>query len=308
MYSLENKTQKLFYPSENCDSITSLAIPPTRRVIAICEYSRKGVIVSLLDFPSLKRRKPLVASENSNHPFLYSAFSSDSKYFAVQEGAPTWNLYVFNWEKNKLIGSTQSVVEHGKTTNFIRFHPTDPSILVTAGFGTLNFFRVTDGLIKSLPLNTYKKELGNILCHTFVTDKRCIVCTDNGELILFENTGSCIELKVYIPVSPTEISPIYSITPIAKGFIAGTRENTIRIYEESDDSAEYYHMYKQIRAKTGNDIIKAVTTSPSDDLIIASTNNCQVFSFSMSKIELVKTEDAKLDVTLGPFHSPNNVY
>lgn len=316
LYSTETKTQKIVYPSDQCECITSIAVSPNRKVFIACERVRKGAILSVFDInPTIKRRKPITLGENGPIEYFNASFSPDNKLVAVQGGAPNYTLYIFVWDKGRLLG-TANPVEQGKTVNCIKFHPLDSSILVVAGKGLLVFYRISEGGFKALPLNTLKRELGNIQSAVFVNDKRCICATDRGDLILFENTGSCIELKCYLKCSPEDDNPITCICPFAKvylilfhqGFICGGVEGTVRVYEESEDALEYYKTFRTLRAGKNVDQVIHITISPTEDLMVCSTRDAKAYLLSLSNLEMLRPEDVKLELCVGPFHSSSSVY
>lgn len=303
IYSSESKTQKIIYPSDQCECITSLAVSMNRKAFILCEKVRKGAIISVYDVgQQIKRRKPITLSENGPIEYFNATFSPDNKLLAVQSGAPNYQIYIFVWDKGRLLGTASPVTEQGKTVNSIKFHPLDSSILVVSGKGLLIFYRISEGGFKALPLNTLRRELGDIQAGIFVNEKRCICATDRGDLILFENTGSCIELKTYLNCSPSDGNALYCICPFAKGFICGGVDGTVRVFEESEDSLEYYKIFRTLHTKKSIDPVIHITISPTEDTMLCCNRDCQVYTLSLSNLEMLRPEDVKLELLIGPFH------
>ena len=59
-----------------------------------------------------------------------------------------------------------------------------------------------------------------------------MVSTENGEIMLLENTG---EYMQFIASSPMGNTRITCVVPYSKGFLAGTENGEVIIYEQSSD-------------------------------------------------------------------------
>jgi hypothetical protein len=66
---------------------------------------------------------------------------------------------------------------------------------------------------------------------------RLLVCTENGEIMLLENSG---EYLSFIPTSPMGGVRIQCVVPYSKGFLIGGDSGEIIIYERSEDPKHPY--------------------------------------------------------------------
>ena len=75
---------------------------------------------------------------------------------------------------------------------------------------------------------------------------RIILCTENGEIMLLENSGEFIS---FISHSPMNGFKIQCIIPYSKGFLIGGESGEILIYEKSEDVRHPYVKRKSIVIK-----------------------------------------------------------
>lgn len=109
LYNIDQKTQKFIPGSDKAEGMTSMAVSPNRRYVAVAEKGEKPII-TIYDLHSLRKRKILSSPEVQSGEYVSMAFSPDSKYLATQGGKPDWTLLYWTWEKSKVMAST-------KTTN-----------------------------------------------------------------------------------------------------------------------------------------------------------------------------------------------
>ena len=84
--------------------ISSLALNPTRNLIAFTEFGDRPLLV-VYDLENRKKLKLLRCAEFKSHDVVSLAFSHDSKYILVQGGHPDYQVVYFFWEKGKVITS-----------------------------------------------------------------------------------------------------------------------------------------------------------------------------------------------------------
>ena len=84
--------------------ISSLALNPTRNLIAFTEFGDRPLLV-VYDLENRKKLKLLRCAEFKSESVVSIAFSHDSKYILVQGGHPDYQLVYFFWEKGKVITS-----------------------------------------------------------------------------------------------------------------------------------------------------------------------------------------------------------
>ena len=119
--------------------------------------------------------------------------------FLVQSGKPDWNLYLWNWEKGKLITSMRSSADPNRFIADASFHPMDTSGICIVGDHTLKFFRISDNNFKQVSVSMMKREYQIYTCHSWLNDDLVAVGTTTGEVLIFEMSGS-YELKAVLQV------------------------------------------------------------------------------------------------------------
>ena len=81
------------------------------RYLAVAETTMENkAIVTIYDLmhDGAKKRKVLSNSELAATEFISISFSPDSKYLAAQSSSPDWTLFLWVWEKNKLLTSART--------------------------------------------------------------------------------------------------------------------------------------------------------------------------------------------------------
>eukprot|EP00898_Chlorokybus_atmophyticus_P003830 jgi/Chlat1/4448/Chrsp29S00328 len=146
-------------------------------------------------------------------------------------GAPDWTLVVWMWEKAKVAASLKTTNHHAAPVHQVAFHPQDPAVLSVVGDGICKTFRLADSLLKLLPSSITKRDQQNYVCHAWLPADvdRCVVATDNGELLLLENG----EYKTTIPYT-WEGRSIECIIGYSKGFIVGGERGRVTVFERAD--------------------------------------------------------------------------
>ena len=104
-----NYSQEVVALTGKGSHISSLALNPTRNLIAFTEFGDRPLLV-VYDLENRKKLKLLRCAEFKSHDVVSLAFSHDSKYILVQGGHPDYQLVYFFWEKGKVITSiTRSI-------------------------------------------------------------------------------------------------------------------------------------------------------------------------------------------------------
>ena len=99
-----NYSQEVVALTGKGSHISSLALNPTRNLIAFTEFGDRPLLV-VYDLENRKKLKLLRCAEFKSHDVVSIAFSHDSKYILVQGGQPDFQLVYFFWEKGKVITS-----------------------------------------------------------------------------------------------------------------------------------------------------------------------------------------------------------
>jgi WD40 repeat protein len=183
---------------------------------------------------------------------------------------------------------------------YTNFHPLDNNILCVSGDYTLRFFRLSENVLKQISVNMMKRELQMFTCHTFMNEEVLLVGSDNGEVFLFEFTGS-YELMACVQVSDSG-SRIETIAAYTKGFIVGCEGGLVNVFERSEESNEFYKCTKIFRTPLSC-TPGALIVSPSEDLLLCASKTNQLLVLSLSNSDIVKAEDMSFDHLSCSFHS-----
>ena len=84
-------------------ALTTVAVSPNRRVIAVAERINDRPHVIIYDLQSGKRRRTLQSELIKSNEIVSLMFSSDMKYLLTQGGGPDYTLIYWSWEKSKVM-------------------------------------------------------------------------------------------------------------------------------------------------------------------------------------------------------------
>jgi WD40 repeat protein len=136
--------------------------------------------------------------------------------------------------------------------------------------------------------------------------------------MIFENTGEYRgELQYVNNVSQT-IRSIHSMVSFTKGFVVGCSGGAAAVYEKVDEtlqtgaqalaaqgSSAQKEMFKKTREFNLQDSaakIISMALSPSEDTVLCSTDNCQLYSISIQGSDIKGSDDSKFEVFSQSFH------
>ncbi|ETV69937.1 hypothetical protein H257_14532 [Aphanomyces astaci] len=300
IHSIETKEQQFLHGMESGTSggFTAMAVSANRKYLAMAEKGDAGV-VNMYDLTTFRRKKPLVYSDLGSESYVSLAFSGDGKYLVGQGGAPEWNLMLWSWEKAKVVTTFKAAAQYGSSIGQVDFCPTDSNSLCVSGNGTIKFFKVTDGQLRQ-QVNSLKREPGNFLCHTWLSDDRVIAATITGELWLFES----MEFRTVLSSSPTDGQYCSSLLAYSKGFVCGGSGGVVRIYEKSDDSREHFKRTKVFSIDGNPQCIQHLAISPSEDTLICSLENNQLYMLTLSSTDILKEDAMNFELVSTAFHRP----
>ena len=241
-------------------------------------------------------------------------------------GAPDWQVFLWNWEREKLIAKTsiglQGEIQRNLCNFMISYNPFDSgsTILVTGPNNTFVYMKTrkedNDWVFTQDHSQINNLEQGrdistNFTCHSWSKNTGYIlICTDNGEMLLCANNG---EYKAYILDSPLGkcIDSVYSFS---EGFVV-CAENNILIYqsEDGDDRSllrlDGESITLAMRDGTNSQntqqcSIRALTANEEEDKVYAVTSTGQLVwaQIELQANSMGRNEYVKFDYVLGPFH------
>mmetsp|Transcript_9007 Transcript_9007/g.25093 ORF Transcript_9007/g.25093 Transcript_9007/m.25093 type:complete len:1245 (-) Transcript_9007:111-3845(-) len=313
LYSADQKVQSRVFPgTEGSEGITSLAVSPNRKFLAVCERFQDRAACSIFDVNTGKRRRgTLTYTDCDAREYVCAAFSSESKFLITQGGPPDWALVLWSWDKARPHGAVKVSNLTGSAIHECSFNPQDSSLVCVIGDGVFKFFRLQEGSFKNIPNQLSKlREASNqnYVCHTWLHDERLIVCSESGDALLFDNGG---EFKMVLPCSPGEPRSLLCVAPFSRGFVAGGESGTVRVYERLDDAKEMFRRTKEVRLDggaaspvgPGAGAVTALAVSPQEETLAIATSTSQLLQLSLSPSDLLKAEESAVSDVLTSFHS-----
>ncbi|KAI3369623.1 hypothetical protein L3Q82_025335 [Scortum barcoo] len=338
-YNTVQRCQRFIPGSEKSQGTRALAISANRRYLAVSESGEKATITVFdLQHEQGRKRKVLTAGDMLVQEFVSMAFSPDSKYLIGQTGSPEWTLIFWLWEKQKVLATAKTSNSNSPVTQ-VSFSPYNNMQLCVSGTGVFKLFRYSEGALKqsSFP----KLESINFLCHTWMTEEQVIAGTDTGRLLVFEsgdlrreiNVASKavqeqsdrfeadhmntvhrqVEMKKIRDTDVDEDASVPRITAIlsySKGFACSLGSGTVCLFEKNEEDG--YRKSSVIRIPPdpySNELtptecqeIDTMCISPAEETLAISTDRGQLYSFSLSSVEMNK-EEHHFEFLLQSFHS-----
>lgn len=303
IYNTDTKVQRFIHGSDmngpqGATEITALAVSPNKRYVAVAEKGVERATITVFDVRTLKKRKALSTPDCHSREYVSMCFSPDNKNLLTQGGAPDWALINWVWGKSKPLQITR-VESKSNPIYQCSFCPSDPTVIAVTGKNTLLFFRAEEGAVALKPIETslYEREAEDYLCHSWCAGRKMVVGTSTGNILYFENEMFRATLKS----SPQNGKSIESITPFSRGFVIGCDEGALKLY--TDDAAENYKLTRSFNVSGHSHKLRCISISPSEDNLVLTTENCQVFLLKLFDTDVLKSEDMKFEPLSELFHS-----
>lgn len=236
-------------------------------------------------------------AEVNSREFVCMTFSADGKGLLTHSGAPDWTLVYWQWDKGKVGAVSKPATAPTSAVYQCSFNPFDNSVVCVTGDGVCRFMRINEQILKPLPGAMGKREPQGYLCHAWMSEDRVIVATDSGDLLLLE-AG---ELKAALPSAPTDGQSIDSIVSYSKGFVCGADGGMVYVFEKTDDK-DYYKQTKTFRIENNLSKIKSLAVSPSEEQLVCSLANSQVYVLTLSNAEILKADEMNFELLSQSFH------
>jgi WD40 repeat protein len=301
LHNLEQKTQKFMPGTENTEDIVAMCISPNRKFLAVSESSDKAT-VTVFDCIGLKRRRMLQSTECLSREFVSVAFSSDSRVLVAQGGAPDWTIVIWSWEKSKQLGFLKMTANPSNTCVHVACSMVDANSVSVVGNGNLKQIKILESGLKLLPSAIGKREPQNYTAQAWTSDDRLIVGTDHGDILVVEGA----ELKSNLGKAQTELSCVESLCVYSKGFVVGSDEGVITLFEKTDDR-DLYKRTRSFRNESNSFKVRSMALSPSEDALVIALDNSQLFTFLLSNadIRFVRFPPPTFSPLHPPFHPPH---
>uniref|UniRef100_A0A8C8F0J8 EML-like second beta-propeller domain-containing protein n=1 Tax=Oncorhynchus tshawytscha TaxID=74940 RepID=A0A8C8F0J8_ONCTS len=323
-YNIDQKWQRFIPGLERSQGMYALAISSNRRYLAVSERGERATItVYDLQHEQSRKRKVLNGGDIHVQEFVSMAFSTDSKYFIGQSGAPDYTLFYWMWEKQKVMAMVKTTVATNPV-NQVSLNPYDNTQICVSGNGVLKLFRYAEGVLKQSTF--HKQETHNFLSHAWMSEERVIAGTEAGRLMVFESGDLRWDMSVTTKTAMSQDPdsnnlPIYHeikcyqisfITAYSKGFACSAGPGTVYLFERTDDK-DNYRKTREIRippdqcshepSHAEQQQIVSLVISPSEETVVTSTDRGQLYSITLSSAEMSKGEQVQFEFLSHSFHS-----
>lgn len=312
IYNTKTRTQSFIIPHTGSNDapdvmheITAIAVSPNMWYVAVAEKGEDRACIRVYDIRTkgflVTLRQPATfastsGSTNQSHEYVNLCFSADSKSLLSQGNGPDHVLVNWLWDKPKPLQITK--VEASSVTQ-CSFCPTDPTHVCVSGKGYLQYFRVDGGqaYLSTITTSLLDRPPDNYTCHAWLSNKRMVVGTDKGELLLFDNAL----FRSVIKSSPGKGRAITAIKPFSLGFVVGLADGTVQVFE--GDKLAFYNMTRSYDLPDTNSAITSIAISPSDDHMAITTSDQQAYEMHMFATDTLRPEDMKFTPLVCGFHS-----
>ncbi|KAM4721643.1 cilia- and flagella-associated protein 57 [Rhinophrynus dorsalis] len=333
-YNIDQKLQQFIPGSEKSKGMQSLAISPNHRYLAMSEKGLEKATITIYELACVpfKKRKVLSAPDFTVHEFVSIAFSPDSKYLVAQSRYPECHVIFWMWEKQKVMATVKIDIQSNPFCQ-VSFNPKDNTQICVTGLGVFKMFRYVDGSLKQI--NFQKMDSQNFLCHSWLSEDRIICGTDTGKLCLWESGDLRWEVNISSTTGPRESGKystssqdgralsaqpatgsssvrINAILAYSKGFLCSAGPGRVCMFEKVEEK-ELYKRSRDIRipqdehssdpSQSEQQEVVCMCLSPSEEVLLISTNKSQLYSIALSSAEISKGEDAHFEYLTEPWHS-----
>jgi len=295
---------------------TAIACCYPKKFIAVAEKADTGAVVIFYDSHSLRKKKVLAFPELGSKEIKCIAFSDCARYCLTMGGSPDWNLVLWAVEKTAKVVSVIKISPSDDTpVHQVSFCPWDSSHIVVIGKNLIKFFRIFEGTMRPAA-QAVRKDQANFISHCWLPDDMLILGTESGEILLMENG----EYKgVIYPTGheqPEDVTPSFSFCGTSRGFIAGTVDGELRMFERKSDSKDSWEIIKRfivpgVSKEQPRGKVRAIAMGPDDYLAVA-TDMQQLFTINVSTMyqpdnvsEGGEGGSKLFTPVISQFHSPN---
>lgn len=304
--------------------ITSVVTCFTKKIVAVAEKVEPNAIITFYDSHTLRRKKLLTHAELGSNEIRSLSFSEDGRYLIAQGCSPEWNLVLWSVEKNvKVVASVRSSTSDDTPIHQVSFCPWDSNVILVLGKSILKLFRFVEGQLRPLAL-TVRREQANFISHCWIPDENLIIGTETGDLMFIES----LEFRGLIGLNGPQhasntlggtaaataadgeafegVMPVKCLAPTSRGFIMGTVNGHMKLFERMEDIKEKYQLednfslYGDFKGD-----ITAFAMGP-DESLVCVTSKHQLLSISLTNIPMMKNGVGGVEYVLTPFHSPND--
>ncbi len=278
IYSIDDKSQKFIPGTEGSDGITAIALSHNRKQLAVCESSVKAFCSvynigkmletfkekksanNVYDQVTIKKKKILCSQDYTAKSFISVDFCQANEKLLVTLGDDC-RVTVWQFDKQKCV-ATELIVLSTTTAvcQQVSFSNTNPDVIVVTGRDVYRYYTLTD--TNQLKLShsgfTRKDESAaaistNWVRHAWLSDGKFVVCTDIGQILIFEQTGDFKNIQISDPkkqpfainsVLPFQMgshqdAPSGSKQQSKSGFVVAGDSGQLRVFFKSEGVQPY---------------------------------------------------------------------
>lgn len=248
-YEHETGLHKFILKSNKTVEISSFCVSANRKYIALAEKLSDGMQVNVYTQTG-SRVRTLEFKYLSKLPVVSMDFSTDNKYLATVTSLPDVFVYLWQVDKSRLVGMVDVPFELTRIT----VSPWAYWSLCTTGPSSIRMWRLVEKQLKQVDPMPKRRELSTnaqqqqastgvnrFSCHCWYDEEKVIAGTEEGDLLIFENS----ELKKTLKAVHGEAYAITSVAPVARGIVACGEGGMVSVFERTMDENVYFRILKQ---------------------------------------------------------------
>ncbi|XP_064153500.1 cilia- and flagella-associated protein 57-like isoform X1 [Anguilla rostrata] len=249
-YDTHRKCQRFVTATEKSQGLQALAISPDRLYLAVSERGEKSTVTVYELQQDYMRKRKVLSGEGLLQVFVCMAFSHDSQYLIGQSGEPDWTLFLWIWQKNKLIPTIKT---GGPTSPIckVSFNPQDNTQVFVCGHGVFKFFSYVEGTLKQT--NSKRQEPHHYLSYDWVSESEVLMGTDRGQLLLFRYQDLLWRTDLRTIQDPERLEEqkqedihVTAIAAYSKGFACSAGPGLVYLFQKTKDT-DIYRISREIR-------------------------------------------------------------
>ncbi|NXK61399.1 CFA57 protein, partial [Sylvietta virens] len=333
---LEHKWHNFIPGTEKSRGVQALAVSPDRRFLAVSEAAGEQPVLAVYELTAERagRRKVLASDELPARQTVSLAFSPDSRLLAAATAPPEGHITCWLWEKQQLAASVR-VQAAGDGPCQVSFNPQDNTQVCITGNGFFKLFKYSEGYLKQM--NLQRGEPENYLCHAWLSEEEVICGTDTGKLSLFETGELHWETSLEYRKPPRELEEdtttkekesglaledtglqqhslpqISAVAGYSKGFACSPSPGVVLLFEKTEEKEVYKEsqevwlpqdQFSTDPKKSDRQDITCICFSPSEEMMVVSTNKNQLYMFTMFSTKLIREKTSYFAYMNFPLHS-----
>ena len=228
-----NKSQLTYFGPKKVAEILFLSLSSDLKFLAASiriEGSNATMLIHQIDKQGVSGyRTPRMLQHDASNHYDGISFSADSALIAAFTDDRLHNILIYDRVKEILIRS----LDIGSPVTVVSFNPDDSSKICTTGI-LLQFWRYTPKAIHNAPIAGLLNRSYIYTCHTWLRDRRVVVGTDTGELVVVNQ--SSVQSTHYAFGSPDNYTyltegKVVAVLVDENHVIAASSFNSIGVFE-----------------------------------------------------------------------------